>query len=132
MTKPGCLLLSNLVAGPILAYLAACPDAGCESLDTTGKIWFKIWETGLLGGTLMSENWVMKDVYYGANLDIPTPVKLKPGKYLLRHEMINLETGPAQFFPNCIQLDIKGSGTSFPDPKYFVQFPEAYVDDFGK
>lgn len=68
----------------------------------------------------------MRDVWLGANLDIATPKSLKPGKYLLRHEMINLEAGPAQFFPNCIQLDVAGDGSSVPDPTELVSFPGAY------
>jgi len=74
----------------------------------------------------------MAKVYNGSNFDIPIPAELKPGKYLLRHEMINIENGQAQLFPMCIQLDIKGSGTRFPDPKYIVAFPAAYVKDIGK
>jgi hypothetical protein len=68
----------------------------------------------------------MRDVWLGANLDIATPKSLKPGKYLLRHEMINLEAGPAQFFPNCIQLDITGDGNSIPGESELVAFPGAY------
>lgn len=68
----------------------------------------------------------MRDVYEGANLDIPTPASLKPGKYLLRHEMINLQTGPVQFFPNCIQLEVRGSGSSLPAPDELVAIASAY------
>jgi hypothetical protein len=40
--------------------------------------------------------------------------------------MINLEGGAAQFFPNCIQLDISGDGDRFPDEAELVAFPGAY------
>lgn len=62
----------------------------------------------------------------GANLDISTPASLKPGKYLLRHEVINLESGPVQFFPNCIQLEVSGSGINMPAANELVKFPGAY------
>lgn len=68
----------------------------------------------------------MGDVFEGANLDIPTPSSLKSGKYLLRHEMINLQTGPVQFFPNCIHLEVSSSGSSLPASEELVSFPGAY------
>lgn len=68
----------------------------------------------------------MRDVYRGANLDVKTPSSLKAGKYLLRHEMINLEPGGAQFFPNCIQLDVSSEGDSLPDESELLAFPGAY------
>lgn len=87
---------------------------------------FKVWEAGLLSGTWSDGYWAMRDVFEGANLDIPTPASLKPGKYLFRHEMINLQTGPVQWFPNCIHLDVSGSGSSLPDTEELVAFPGAY------
>jgi lytic cellulose monooxygenase (C1-hydroxylating) len=68
----------------------------------------------------------MMDVFEGANLDIPIPASLKPGKYLLRHDMLNLQTGPPQWFPNCIQLDVSGEGSSLPAVEELVAFPGAY------
>lgn len=68
----------------------------------------------------------MTDVFEGANIDIPVPASLKPGKYLLRHEMINLQTGPVQWFPNCVQLDISSSGSSVPAKEDLVAFPGGY------
>jgi lytic cellulose monooxygenase (C1-hydroxylating) len=68
----------------------------------------------------------MRDVYDGANLDISIPATLKSGKYLLRHEMLNLQSGGIQFFPNCIQLQVTGSGTRLPSDNELVSFPGAY------
>ncbi|KAI0550314.1 glycosyl hydrolase family 61-domain-containing protein [Xylaria curta] len=118
--------------GPMLAYLAACPDEGCEGVNINAPIWFKIWEAGLLSGNWVDGHWAMRDVYMGANLDIPTPASLKPGKYLLRHEMINLQTGPVQFFPNCIQLEVSGSGNRLPVPDELVAISNAYEKDREK
>jgi cellulase len=118
--------------GPMLAYMAACPSSGCESVDLLAPIWFKVWEAGLLNGTYATGYWAMKDVYQGANLEISTPKGLKAGKYLLRHEMINLETGAVQFFPNCVQLDVSGDGGKIPEAKELVAIAEAYDGNFGK
>lgn len=97
--------------GPMNAWMAPCPDEGCEKVDVNAPIWVKIWEAGLLSGDWINGVWAMADVYYGANLDIPTPKSLKSGKYLLRHEMNNLING-GQWFPQCIQLDITGEGST--------------------
>ncbi|KAF2268738.1 glycoside hydrolase [Lojkania enalia] len=117
--------------GPMLAYMAACPEVGCEGVDLRAPIWFKIWQAGLLSGTYADGYWAMKDVMDGANLDIPTPSSLKPGKYLLKHDMLNLQTGPPQWFPNCIQLEVSGSGSSLPDAKDLVAFPGGYDNGEG-
>uniref|UniRef100_A0A8H7NQ75 lytic cellulose monooxygenase (C4-dehydrogenating) n=1 Tax=Bionectria ochroleuca TaxID=29856 RepID=A0A8H7NQ75_BIOOC len=118
--------------GAMLAYMAACPEEGCESVDLNAPIWFKVWEAGLISGTWVDGYWAMKDVYEGAELDISTPASLKPGKYILRHEMLNLQTGPAQWFPQCIQLEVSGSGDSLPSTEDLVAFPGAYDKDLEK
>jgi cellulase len=118
--------------GPMIAYMAACPEEGCESVDLLKPIWFKIWQVGLLSGQYVTGHWAMREVFNGDNLEIPTPASLKPGKYLLKHDMINLETGPIQIFPNCIQLDVSGSGSSAPDAKELVAFPGGYDDNWGR
>jgi lytic cellulose monooxygenase (C1-hydroxylating) len=74
----------------------------------------------------------MRDVYEHQPVIVPIPESLKPGKYLLRHEMINLETGDVQVFVNCVQVDVKGGGNSIPEQKDLVAFPGAYDAHFGK
>jgi len=118
--------------GPMIAYMAACPSSGCENVDLLAPIWFKIWEAGLLSGNYVDGHWAMKEVFEGANLEFPTPKGLKAGKYLLRHEMINLQTGPVQFFPNCVQLDVSGDGGKVPQAEELVSFPGAYDGNSGK
>jgi cellulase len=93
---------------------------------------FKVWDRGLLSGTWVEGRWGMTDVYEGANLDISTPTSLKPGKYLLRHEMLNLQTGPPQWFVNCIQLDVSGDGSGLPSDDELVSFPKAYEKVCGR
>lgn len=89
---------------------------------------FKIWEAGLISGTWGEGHWAMTDFDSDGIMDIPVPASLKSGKYLMRHEALNLQTGPAQFFMNCIQLDVSGSGNSLPQPEKLVSFPGAYDD----
>jgi hypothetical protein len=109
------------------AHMAACPDTGCESVDLTAPIWFKIWEAGLLSGTWTEGHWAIADIANNySTLDIPTPKGLKSGKYLLKHDMISIETGQMQIFPNCIQLEVSGDGTEFPEDEELVAFPGGY------
>ncbi|KAF2735191.1 glycoside hydrolase [Polyplosphaeria fusca] len=118
--------------GPMLAYMARCPDVGCDDVDLRAPMWFKIWEKGLVSGTWADGYWAMRDVFTDfKNLDITVPKSLKPGKYLFRHEMVNLQTGPVQFFPNCVQLDVRGEGNSLPKESELVAFPGAYEKDRG-
>lgn len=124
--------------GPMNAWMAPCPDEGCEKVNVNAPIWVKIWEAGLISGNWTDGYWAMRDVWFGANLDIPTPKSLKSGKYLLRHEMNNLING-GQWFPNCIQLDVTGDGqTSLPTERgVAVSFGggddrDAYAKDDGQ
>jgi hypothetical protein len=108
------------------AYMSACPDTGCEHANLTAPIWFKIWEAGLLSGTWADGRWATADIMNHATLDIATPKDLKKGKYLLKHDMITIETGVMQIFPNCIHLKVGGSGTKAPAEEELVAFPGAY------
>jgi lytic cellulose monooxygenase (C1-hydroxylating) len=46
------------------------------------------------------------------------PSNIRPGNYVLRHEILALhsayDVGGAQFYPQCINLRITGSGNSVP------------------
>jgi hypothetical protein len=63
----------------------------------------------------------------GVNYTIPAC--LKPGYYLVRHEIIALHSayseGGAQFYPGCHQLQVSGEGTKVP-AKGLVSFPGSY------
>jgi hypothetical protein len=63
----------------------------------------------------------------GVNYTIPAC--LKPGYYLVRHEIIALHSayseGGAQFYPGCHQLKISGEETKMPG-EGLVSFPGAY------
>ncbi|KAJ4292405.1 Cell surface superoxide dismutase [Cu-Zn] 4 [Kalmusia sp. IMI 367209] len=117
--------------GPMLAYLAACPDEGCESLDLRQRMWFKIWQAGLLNGGLLQGNWAIAAIVGEDELQISIPASIKPGRYLLKHDMVNLEGGPVQMFPNCVQLDIRGEGMASPKIEELVAFPGGYDKDAG-
>jgi hypothetical protein len=56
------------------------------------------------------------------------PSCLKPGYYLVRHELVALHSAysypGAQFYPGCHQLEVTGSGSA--SPSSLVAFPGAY------
>jgi len=49
---------------------------------------------------------------------------LAPGNYLIRHELIALHQANApQFYPECAQIKVLGSGTAEPSASYKVSIP---------
>ncbi|RDX49911.1 hypothetical protein OH76DRAFT_1403153 [Lentinus brumalis] len=110
--------------GPVLAYLAAVPDATQE--DVTGLKWFKIFEQGLNPET---HQWASDLLFINEGyVNITIPSCLKAGQYLLRVESISLSSASqypgAQFFMSCAQLEVTGGGHASPET---VSFPGAYT-----
>ncbi|KAI9149920.1 Polysaccharide monooxygenase Cel61a [Paramyrothecium foliicola] len=115
--------------GPSITYMARCPDSGCNNWQPgSSKVWFKVQEAGREG---TSNNWaaspLMKAGNAGVNYVIPSC--LKPGYYLVRHELLALHSAwsypGVQFYPGCHQLRVTGSGNT--TPGNLVGFPGAYA-----
>ncbi|KAF7300308.1 hypothetical protein HMN09_00914100 [Mycena chlorophos] len=96
--------------GPMMAYLADC-GGSCVGLDpdVSEARWFKIAEVGMEGDGA----WAQAKLDTGAPANITIPASLKPGNYLLRHEIIALHTaqslGGAEFYVGCVQLAVTGT-----------------------
>jgi hypothetical protein len=115
--------------GPMLAYMAACPGNSCDGFDGSGAVWFKINQEGLLPDAPdLRGPWKQEQILPTVNAGhtVTIPKNLKAGKYLIRHEIIMMASEPAQFYPQCAQLDVTGEGTAFPDKEFLVSFPGAY------
>ncbi|KAF5021718.1 hypothetical protein F66182_6245 [Fusarium sp. NRRL 66182] len=106
--------------GPVIDYLASCGASGCETVDKETLKFFKIGEAGLISssgnpGTYGDDELIAND--NGWLLEIPASIK--PGHYVLRHEIIALHSGGqengAQNYPQCFNLEITGSGTEQPE-----------------
>ncbi|KAH6969026.1 glycoside hydrolase [Fusarium avenaceum] len=115
--------------GPSITYMARCPDSGCDAWEPgTQKVWFKIQEAGRDG---TSNNWASTPLMKAGNsgVDYTIPACIKPGYYLVRHELIALHSAfgypGAQFYPGCHQLKVTGSGST--TPSSLVAFPGAYA-----
>lgn len=116
--------------GPVMAYMAFCGD-DCTTVDASTLKWFKIAEEGLRNGFAVGqdEGWFQADLFENQKTsywDVSVPESLKPGRYMIRHEIINLELAPVQFYPNCAHLEVQGNGESVPGEEYLVKFPGAY------
>jgi hypothetical protein len=58
--------------------------------------------------------------------DVVVPTGLRPGKYLVRHEIVDLELIPVQFYPNFAQVEVDGEAVGVSGEEYLVKFPGAY------
>jgi len=104
--------------GPLSVWMVECPgDCSSFSAPHTAS-WFKIHEDGLAG--------TQKLIKSSNSLTVTIPASLKPGNYLIRHELINLARPPAEFYPECAQLKVTGAGTKSPGPESRSTFANAY------
>jgi hypothetical protein len=73
--------------GPVLTYMAPY-DGDISQVNLQQLKFFKIQETGLLADNI---TWATDDMKKRNNVTIATiPHDIKPGKYILRHEIISL------------------------------------------
>ncbi|KAG8899326.1 hypothetical protein FRC01_010585 [Tulasnella sp. 417] len=136
--NPGDTIVGNYpqwthAEGPVTVYLAACNAANCNGVNSGSVKWFKIAEQGLISGTLAKGSWANGVLM--ANLKWPAkiPTNLKAGAYLLRMETLALhQANTPQFYPECVQLIVGGSGTALPPSEYQVSIPGAWgANDSG-
>jgi lytic cellulose monooxygenase (C1-hydroxylating) len=98
--------------GPVLTYIASC-GGDCASADKSALSWVKIDEAGYDGQwaaeKLMNNNFTWTTT---------VPSTIAPGNYVFRHEIINLHSGAeqngAQLYPQCVNIEITGTGTDTP------------------
>ncbi|KAI0076808.1 hypothetical protein K474DRAFT_1691167 [Panus rudis PR-1116 ss-1] len=113
--------------GPVTVYMASCGAAKCDSTKSTGLKWFKINEAGLLSGTVYDGTWATGEVMDTLKWTATIPAALKPGAYLIRFELLALhQANTPQFYPECANLIVTGSGTSFPSDAYLAPIPGAW------
>jgi hypothetical protein len=117
--------------GPILVWMYKC-SGEFSACDGSGSNWFKIDEAGFHGdGTT-----VFLDTETGSGWDIAKlvgsnkswsskiPAGLAPGNYLIRHELIALhQANTPQFYAECAQIVVGGSGSASPDSSYKAAIP---------
>ncbi|KAF2868856.1 glycoside hydrolase family 61 protein-like protein [Massariosphaeria phaeospora] len=119
--------------GPMVAWMAHC-GADCRALDASAAAWFKIGEKGLQAGDIETGDWFQKTFsrWDGAPSlwSERVPAALRPGKYLIRHEIISLHSAnKPQWYPECAHLEVKGQGEGFPGEEYLAKIPGVYSMD---
>ncbi|KAK0612535.1 glycosyl hydrolase family 61-domain-containing protein [Bombardia bombarda] len=117
--------------GPAMVYLSPDPP--------TEDSFVKIWQKGKfeLGATAHAPGKWATTADIAANnghMNVRVPAGLKAGHYLIRAEMIALHEADAsyekvpmrgaQFYPNCVQIEVTGDGTV--ELPAGVSFPGAY------
>ncbi|OLN92290.1 Polysaccharide monooxygenase Cel61a 1 [Colletotrichum chlorophyti] len=99
--------------GPVIDYLAKC-SGDCSSATKTDLKFFKIAQKGLTGGSWAADELIENDLTW----DITIPGDIAAGNYVLRHEIIALHSAGqengAQFYPQCINLEVSGGGSANP------------------
>lgn len=97
----------------------------------------KIWHAGLTddgSAGLAESTWYQKafQKWDGspATWPVTIPPRLKPGLYLIRHEIISIHVAyKPQWYPECAHLNITGDGDATPEEEFLFQFPGAYSED---
>ena len=109
--------------GPIMVWLYKCP-AGIKSCDGSGNYWFKIDQMGMTAPPLSGTSWGTAVVYAKLAWTSTLPKNLAPGYYLIRHELIaQHQANTPQFYAECAQLKVTGSGTAVPPASYMTHIP---------
>ena len=102
--------------GPVLTYVANC-GGDCAEADKEALQWVKIDEAGY---DAEAQEWAAITMIANNNTWVSTvPETLAPGNYVFRHEIIALhgagEANGAQAYPQCVNIEITGSGTDEPE-----------------
>lgn len=97
-------------------YLASC-NGECTSVDKTALLFNKIDEAGLINGSPAPGTWASDTMIANNNSwTVTIPSDIAAGKYVLRHETIALHSAEnidgSQAYPQCVNLEITGSGTN--------------------
>ena len=73
---------------------------------------------------LTGTSWGTAVVYAKLRWTSTIPASLAPGNYLIRHELLALhQADTPQWYPECAQLTVTGSGTATPPASYLASIP---------
>lgn len=122
--------------GPVIVWMYKC-EGDFSACDGSGSGWFKIDESGFSGDgvevfldTEEPSGWGIAELVGGDKSWTSTIPDLAPGNYLIRHELIALhQANSPQFYAECAQIELGGSGTGVPDSSYLAAIPGYCSDD---
>lgn len=123
----------------MIAWMAYCSNPGndCTTFDSSTAAWFKIGQRGLLSGTIETGEWFQKQFSnWDGSMSLwseTVPRNLRPGRYLVRHEIVSLHSAnKPQFYPECAHLEVAGvEGVDVREvgEEYFVRIPGVWSMD---
>jgi lytic cellulose monooxygenase (C1-hydroxylating) len=100
--------------GPVVDWLAPC-GGPCEAVDKAALRFFKIDGAGMVSAGAPGRYAADVLIEKGNTWSVRIPPNVKPGNYVLRHEIIALHgagsAGGAQSYPQCFNLEVTGAGT---------------------
>jgi len=109
--------------GPVMVWMYKC-GASFSSCDGKSAGWFKIDQMGMTAPPLTGTSWGTAVVYKNLKWTSTIPSSLAPGNYLIRHELLALhQANTPQFYAECAQLVVTGSGTATPSGSYLTAIP---------
>lgn len=109
--------------GPVMVWMYACNGA-FTACDGKGPNWFKIDQMGMTAPPLTGTSWGTAVVEANLKWTSTIPARLAPGNYLIRHELLALhQANTPQWYPECAQLVVTGSGTSVPSGAFLTSIP---------
>lgn len=106
----------------------------CSEFNSSEGDWFKIAQEGLLSGTVTEGWWYQRNFQEWdggpSKWSERIPASLKPGEYLIRHEIIALHiANRPQWYPECAHLVVSGNGTEVPGKEYLAKLPGLWSMD---
>ena len=109
--------------GPVMVWMYKCSGA-FTACDGKSSSWFKIDQMGMTAPPLTGTSWGTAVVESTLQWTSTIPAKLAPGNYLIRHELLALHQAyTPQWYPECAQLTVTGSGTETPSGSYLTAIP---------
>jgi len=109
--------------GPVMVWMYKCAG-DFTACDGKSKAWFKIDQMGMTAPPLTGTSWGVAEVMAKLEWTSTIPKSLAPGNYLIRHELLALhQADTPQFYPECAQLVVTGSGTASPPASYLAAIP---------
>jgi len=109
--------------GPVMVWLYKCAG-DFKSCDGSGKKWFKIDQMGMTAPPYSGKSWGTAKVFKDLQWTSTIPASIAPGNYLIRHELLALhQANTPQFYAECAQIAITGSGTAQPGDAFLAPIP---------
>jgi len=122
--------------GPVTTFMASC-NGDCSSFTASDGKWFKIDQGGYTNGQWASDKLIANGNQWTSNI----PAGLASGQYLVRYEIVALHSvGEPQYYPGCVQVNVKNGGadqpsatdiTSFPGMYNGFKWPDIYTDNLN-